>query len=338
MFRKTIIRLTALYLTIIMAISLAFSLSLYQVSIRELDRGLKNQSDLFMARPRIKSLFSDPSDIIISRELTFNQASDRIVANLIFVNIIILIGGGLLSYYLARRSLQPIEDAHEAQSRFTADASHELRTPLAAMQTEIEVSLMDPKLNLDEAKKQLKSNLEELAKLTYLSEALLKLARLDHGKLEKSSHNLDDVIQMSIATVSKRAKVKNISIKHSKASKTITILAEIQSLQEAIAALLDNAIKYSPKNSSVEIKVYAEQKQAIVNIKDNGPGISKENLGHVFDRFYRGDQSRTKSKTSGYGLGLSIAKNIVELHEGHIKASSRLGKGSSFSIYLPKAH
>lgn len=335
MFQRTLTKLTVLYLTIIMTVSLAFSISLYQVSIGELDRGLRNQSEMFLERPRIKTIFDDPTIIINSREYTFTQSRNRMIANLVIVNLIILLGGGFLSYYLAKRSLKPIQEAHEAQSRFTADASHELRTPLAAMQTEIEVSLMDPKLTLAQAKDQLKSNLEELAKLTYLSEGLLKLARLENKDLDLKQTSFDSIVTNSIQFVSKRAEEKFITLDYQKPKEKINILADASSLQEAISAILDNAVKYSPSKSPVRIEVSKDHKFGKVSIVDQGQGINPKDIEHIFERFYRADNARCKENCGGYGIGLSIAKNIVDLHNGHIKVTSQLNKGSQFQVLIP---
>lgn len=334
MFRKAFVRLTFLYLTIIMLISIAFSVSLYQVSVREVGRGLQYQNDVFLQRPRFRATLDDSNFLNESRQSTYALSKQRLVVNLILANVAILIIGGFLSYYLARRTLKPIEESHKAQSRFTADASHELRTPIAVMQTETEVTLMSSDLDLRQAKNQLKSNLEELTKLTNLSDGLLQLARLEGNHINIENHDLDRLIQTAIDMISLRANKAKVEIKYKK-SKVAKIKVDETLLENALVTLLDNAIKYSPAKSEVLVISKIKQKRAVITIKDNGPGISKENLPFIFDRFYRADNARSKNKKDGHGLGLSIAKNIIEKHKGTIKIDSQEGRSTTVNITLP---
>jgi signal transduction histidine kinase len=282
-----------------------------------------------------------PEEILLreletERAAQYEAAKNRIVNRLVLTNIIILVGGGLLCYYLAKRTLTPIEEAHEAQNRFTADASHELRTPIAVMQSEIEVALMNPKLNLKTAKDILKSNLEELAKLTALSEGLLSLAKVQHGKLEVSKIKAHSVVQLALAAVLPLANNKHISIKN-QVDTSVNVLAHESTLKEAVIILLDNAIKYSPDRTEIIVDSIQKHQTVVINIKDQGVGIKASDLVHIFDRFYRTDTSRSKDAVSGYGIGLAIAKNIIDLHSGEISVSSTPGKGSTFSFSLPAA-
>lgn len=337
MFRKTSLKLAGFYLLIIMFISLSFSASIYQVSVKELEKGLKHQRDSFAIGLRTQLNSSNvqfPKIIIGSPAEVLDKSRSTIIVNLIFVNLLILVGGGILSYYLARRSLKPIEEAHDAQRRFTADASHELRTPIAVMQTEIEVTLMDKSLTVEDAKIQLKSNLEELGHLTSLSDGLLRLARLEDNSLDKSSADLKNITSNAISRVKPRAEKKSIQIIFKDKNK-IMVMADTPSLEEAIVTLLDNAIKYSPKNTKVIVTIIKSQKSVQLSISDEGPGIDKEDIPHIFERFYRSDKARCKNKDQGYGLGLAIAKKIVDLHAGKISVKSKDGKGTTFTICLP---
>jgi signal transduction histidine kinase len=231
--------------------------------------------------------------------------------------------------------LQPLEDAIEEQNRFTADASHELKTPLAALRSEIEVALRDQKFGISDAKKLLNSNLEEIEKLETLSRALLKLAKFDEtNKLDFSAINLNEIIVEAYEKIESFAKKKNINID----AKLINgkISGDKSSLVELFVILLDNAINYSPDKSKIKIKLTSLNKHYQVSIKDQGVGIKSLELIHIFDRFYRADQSRNKEKAQGYGLGLSIAKRIVELHGGKISANSIPSKGSEFIVEFKK--
>ena len=258
----------------------------------------------------------------------------RLQLQLILVNLIILVAAGGASYWLARRSLKPIEEALEAQSRFTADASHELRTPLTAMKSEIEVALRNPKLNSKDTKELLSSNLEEIGKLEALSNGLLRLAQHD-------SHDSEAFVPVSLAKVSSDAiermaiAIKRRPVKVFNEVEPTMVWGDRQHLTEVVAIILDNAIKYSLAKSSIRLTSHVQNNFAYLEVHDKGKGISAEDLPHIFDRFYRADTSRSKDKTSGYGLGLSIAKKIAELHGGAIETTSEVGKGSIFTLKLP---
>lgn len=334
MFHKASLKLASLYLAIIMLISLFFSVNIYQLSLDELDRGLRRQDVSQEGGPIDLLPKSLRKQILRNQNYVYEEAKARTFDRLVITNLIILIGGGALSYYLARRTLQPIEEAHAAQSQFTADASHELRTPIAAMQTEIEVTLMDPKLTLPKAKQILISNLEELVKLTALTEGLLKLAQLENGELIQNKIVINKLVKAAIDRVTPSAEAKKILIVNE--GKTDAIVSgDEASLTEALVVLLDNAVKYSPDKTKVKVNVIKSDKQLTINVIDQGMGIKPKDLTHVFDRFYRADTARTKTQTEGYGVGLSIAKNIVELHEGKISATSKASQGSTFTIELP---
>ncbi len=334
MFHQTSLRLTGLYLGIIMAISIFFSVALYNLSMHEVDRGFDRQTEV-VQRVFGSGPFRQQS-YIQQREDIYNDIRGHVVAQLIFINLLILVGAGFLSYYLARRTLKPIEEAHQAQSRFTADASHELRTPITAMRTEIEVTLSDPKLKLDDAKQQLQSNLEELDKLTALSEGLLRLAQLEAADLPKEPVLVSALVQATVDRILPLAEKKHILVSQT-VPENLQVVGDATGLTEALVTVVENAVKYSPKKSEVTVVAKAGRGDVIITVTDKGPGISQEELPHIFERFYRADSSRTKGKTNGYGLGLAIAQNIVQLHGGSITAVSTVGKGTTITISLPKA-
>lgn len=335
-FHKTSLKLAGFYLAILMIISLFFSASIYQVSVNELERGLRRPTATFN-RP-VDSGFADSirQQLIQERLAAFEEARSRIITRLLFINVFILISGGLLSYYLAVRTLRPIEEAHLAQSRFTADASHELRTPITAMRSEIEVALMDPKLTLKDAKLQLQSNVEELEKLTMLAEGLLRLAHTDNNSIQAKPVSASVIADAALERVSTQAKAKSIVLNSNIADQSY-VLAEEISATEALVILLDNAIKYAPAKTEVSLTVSSNQKQVDFAVTDSGPGIAARELQYIFDRFYRTDASRTKQDAKGYGLGLAIAKSIADAHKGSIRVSSVIGQGSVFTLSLPSS-
>lgn len=337
MFHQASIRLALLYLLIIMCITVSFSVSLYQLSVQELSRGLQGEAIETIVVPG--SLQSADQDVLEQVQAfqakRYEHAKSRVANRLIVVNAIILVSGGALSYYLARRTLLPIERAHAAQRRFTADASHELRTPLTAIQSETEVTLMNPKLKLADAKSQLKSNLEEIAKLTTLSEGLLRLASQEEQAGEKAVEPMDVIIQRAIDRVLPLAERKNILIQPPK-STAVKVPGDIDNLVEAIIILLENAVKYSPEKSQIVVTTKVSGKNVEVAVHDQGAGIAASELPHVFDRFYRADTARSTQGIQGYGLGLAIAKNIIDQHGGIITVKSQLNKGTIFTVSMPR--
>jgi signal transduction histidine kinase len=333
-FKTAYLKLTLYYVAIVMLISAIFSIALYQMSSSELNRGLNRQNRFLRELPP-NILVPIPTDQM--EQIRFQQLEEsswHLKRNLIYFNLLILILSSIGSYFFAKRTLRPIEKMMEAQNRFTADASHELRTPLAALRAEIEVALRDKNINLASSKKLLTSNLEEIEKLEALSGALLKLAKYqEQEKLASQELLLDEVVVSAFEKVENLANKKSIEFKNN--LQKIKIQGDRESLKELFVILLDNAIKYSPQKSKICIDIEKEKKQAVARIKDQGIGIKSSDLPFIFNRFYRADISRSKEKVDGYGLGLSIAKQIVDLHKGEISASSHPGKGSIFTIKLP---
>jgi signal transduction histidine kinase len=323
------IKLSVFYVLIAMVISISFSIALYNISTKELGRGLGrtfrviNQCSPEKLPPGFENLEH-------ARVEQINEINGNVADRLVYFNLIILVVSSALSYFLAKKTLHPLEQAMESQQRFTADASHELRTPLSAMRAEIEVALRDQKLTKDEARKLLESNIEEIAKLESLSNALLKLARYENVKIELKETNISDVIIEAYERAKSLADKKNI--KFATELKEFKIMGDKGSLVELFIILIDNAIKYSDKNSKIEIKTFGQGRKIIVTVKDYGYGIKSADLPYVFDRFFRADNSRAKNKVSGYGLGLSLAKQIADLNEAQIEVESAVGKGTEFMV------
>lgn len=331
MFESAALKLTLWYLGIIMAISLVFSSLLYHVSGDELGRNVNRQVGYFE-----HFLGPDQSnDYGVLRQRQLDQDLHHLKANLILFNLLVLIGGGAASYWLARRTLDPIEEALESQTRFASDASHELRTPLTAIQTENEVALRDKSLTKAQAVSVIKSNLEEVAKLRGLSEGLLRLAN-GNGVIDNPLPvPLAEVADTAIARYEKAAAAKKITVT-SKVSDA-KASGDSESLTELLSILLDNAVRYSPAGSKITVSGGQRNKNTMLKVSDNGIGIKQDDLPRIFDRFYQADTSRHKQTVAGYGLGLAIAKRIAEAHHGHINVSSTPGKGTDFTVFLPAA-
>lgn len=335
MFHSAVLKLTVFYVLIVMAISICFSVVLFQISNGELNRGLTRQGRIFQQLAPPSQIDDSPfSSLDKTRQEQLAESTQHLQLNLFYFNLLILLLSSGLSYWLARKTLQPIEEMIEAQNRFTADASHELRTPITALKTEIEVGLRDGNLSLEEAKKLLNSNLEEIDKLESLSTNLLKLARFDgQNHLELAELSLKEIIHEAYKKIEKLAIKKQIDFEFN--LEDLTVKADATRIKELFVTLMDNAIKYSPEATMVKASAIKSGHHAIIKISDHGAGIKASDMPHIFDRFYRADQSRAKNKADGYGLGLSIAKQIVENHHGTITAESKPDHGTTFTITLP---
>lgn len=328
MFHSATLRLTGWYLLILMSISVLFSVTIYSAATGEVQNRLEAFQDR-IEEPRAGRFF-DPNHRLFSayQDDQRNTANRNILATLVYVNLLILCGGGVLSYLLARRTLRDIEQAHDAQSRFTSDASHELRTPLAAMKTELEVALRDPKLSKTDMKELLKSNLEEVEKLTVLSKTLLQLSKLDHTKLEMQRINIAN----TAAEVFQRYDKNADRIQFTAPKRQLFVKGNPPIIEELLTILVDNALKYSPAKSPITATLSERGKHVSFKITNSGKGISADKLPHIFERFFRADESRTRG---GSGLGLALAKEIVALHKGELSVSSVVNGDTTFDILLP---
>lgn len=328
MFHSAILRLTGWYLLILMVISLLFSVTIYNTTTSEIRDRLNDFQSRLEQPGAVPDMNPNPRLFNAFRNNQGSMAEKNIWTTLVYVNLIIFFGGGILSYLLARRTLRQIEESHDAQSRFTSDVSHELRTPLAAMKTELEVALRDKKLSKEDMRELLESNLEEVDKLTVLSKTLLQLSKLDHSELEIDSIDLgvltSDVVQRYDKNMNR--------IRITAPAKPLTLQANAATIEELVTILVDNALKYSPQKTPITIKLARQGRQVIFSITNKGKGISPEDMPHIFDRFYRSETSRT---TSGSGLGLSLAKKIVELQNGELSVSSATDKDTTFQFILP---
>ena len=332
MLRNATFRLTVSYLAIMMALSILFSIVLYQTSSTELRTGLHRQLPYYQ---QTESPVTGP-DLQGFQDLESLASEHRLQLELVLVNLVLLVAGGGVSFWLARRNLMPIEAAFEAQSRFTGDASHELRTPLTAMKTEIEVALRNKALPASEAREVLKSSLEEVAKLEALSNGLLRLAHHDHG--EPSDFEAVSLAQVAAGAIERlNGSIKQRPVTVINEVEPIMVMGDGEHLIELLTVLLDNAIKYSPPQADVTLATRLRGGMVYLEVRDKGAGIASADLPHIFDRFYRADVSRSKDKVNGYGLGLSIARKIAELHRGSIEVTSRRGHGSTFIVKLPLA-
>ncbi len=321
-FHFTRVKLTSWYVAIIMIVSISFSGFVYRGVMAEVSRGLHLRA---VRTPFYSEQYLADDDAL------YEEIRKQVITQLMLVNLVIFAGSAAAGYFLAGRTLAPIEIMLEEQKRFVGDASHELRTPLTSLRTEIEVALRTKDHNA-ETKELLQSNLEEVNKMQSLTAYLLSLSRYERGdlKLVKETMSLDGAVKKAVKALLPQAEKRKVKIKVN--TIPVEIVGNQASIAELITILLDNAIKYSNENSAVSIRVKRVGTRSVLEIVDRGMGIKGADLPHIFDRFYRADLSRTKKNIDGYGLGLSIAKSIVELHNAKIDVKSILEKGTTFTV------
>lgn len=341
-FDRARVRLTLWYLLIITIISVFFSICIYQILTREVERFARSRYYQRRVVPMRNPFFQPPfpsDDTIPDAEQPLVQdIKDRISLTLLLVNGVILVIAGGMGYILAGKTLQPIQDMIRQQEQFLSDASHELRTPLTSLKTAFEVHLRAKHQTLAQSRELITESIHEVNKLQRLSESLLQIAK------GQELHELHVVSRISSLSLLERAiqdmkpvaQEKHIAITHDLID--AQIMGNEQGLGHLFTILLDNAVKYSLANTHIQVTSKVHQYYLQIRIIDQGIGIASTDKPRIFDRFYRADSARTKSNgASGYGLGLSIARQIVMIHKGKIHVASTEGKGTTFTISLPLA-
>jgi signal transduction histidine kinase len=332
-FHSARLKLTGFYLAIIVVFSLMLTLSIRTLAQLEFDHaGIAQRGVVHQLLGDIYSVPPDPDNDFL--RFQSNQASTvrhHLNEDVILLNVLALVVGGALSYWYAGRTLKPIEEAHEAQSRFSADASHELRTPLASLKLENEVFLHQKTFSEQAAEDVIKSNLEEVQRLENLASNLLALTQYEKASLELEPVDVSVIAKEACQRLEASAKHKKISIIAKLPSEKI--IGHFDSLVELFGIILDNAIKFSPRNSNVHVDGIRAGNRFHVSFRDEGEGLADADIPYIFDRLYRGDKSRTKN-TPGYGLGLSLAREIATANHGDITARNYPTGGAQFVVSL----
>ncbi len=317
-FQQARIKLTASYIIMLAVILCVFSISLYFALAKNLREDL---------------------DVELSDEQThvrvINQTVHHLKTTIIITDLGVLLLISVLSYALAGKTLRPIEEALLAQKQFSADASHEFRTPLSIMKNELEVAAASGHISSEDAKVLIQSNLEEVNHMSSMVDQLLKLSRSESHQngFAMTQVKLAEVTKEAVAKMQKLAQIKHINLKV-EAVKEDEILGSVDALQEMVLNLLQNAIDYTPENGSVKIVIKSSGKFQELTIQDTGIGIEPKDLSHIFERFYKADNTRSLRSNSS-GLGLSIVHDIVQKHRGKIHVSSTPGKGTLVTVTFP---
>ncbi|MFD3449660.1 sensor histidine kinase [Microbacteriaceae bacterium 4G12] len=259
--------------------------------------------------------------------------------NLLILIIVGCLTGFIISFlagwFLANRSLVPIQNSWEKQTQFAADASHELRTPLSVIQTHLELLFRHPQYTIEQESMTIYKVLQEVKRMNKLVADLLTLAKTDSNQrlIQRQPFSLGELVNTIVHQFEPIAELENISVIED-VDKQLMYTGDKERIHQLLIILMDNAMKYNIENGEIKVTCKKQGNFTTIIIEDTGVGISSEDLPHVFDRFYRSDKSRTRSE-GGTGLGLSIAKWITEAHNGEIKIWSELHKGTRITVTLP---
>jgi heavy metal sensor kinase len=234
--------------------------------------------------------------------------------------------------------LSRLESSVRRMAQFTADASHELRAPVSLMRTTAEVAVLKRDRPAEEYLEALDDILEEAERTSQVVDSLMLLARTDSGKETLDCVRVDACTIVRGAAEQGERLARNAGVEFSidLPASPVPIQADTEALRRALLILMDNAAKYTPRGGSMRVGLSRNNGFAIASVSDSGIGISPEDIPNVFDRFWRADKARSREQ-GGAGLGLSIAKWIVDVHGGSISVESKVGKGSVFAICLPLA-
>ncbi len=249
-----------------------------------------------------------------------------------------LLGAGAGGLFLANRALVPARLAWANQQRFIADAAHELRTPLTLLRADAEVLLRGREQLAAEDAALLEDIVAEANHMATLATNMLTLARLDNSSSHQEHEvvNLADVARAGMRRIQALADQAGINTQV-EANDTALVIGDPALLEQAVLALLDNAIKYNRRGGHVAVHTTVQQGQAILEVSDTGVGIAGEHLPHLGERFYRVDKARSR-EAGGTGLGLSIAQSIAVAHGGMLTLTSILDQGTTVVLTLPLAH
>ena len=254
---------------------------------------------------------------------------------MVVLGIVALLLATVLGHILSGRAMVPLREAYEKQRQFAADASHELRTPLAVVMASADLLENDPSITSPVLKQVIADVRDEVKKMTRLVSDLLLVARSDNKALKLKLQKFDaaELLSQTARLMQPLADKKHIALDIRNCDAHV-IQADEQKIKQLMLILVDNAVKYTPDGGEVHVGFEkAPQGRVRFFVQDTGIGIAKEDQRRIFDRFYRVDKARSR-EMGGNGLGLSIAQEIVNLHQGSIEVTSTLGKGTRFTVEL----
>jgi len=280
--------------------------------------------------------FADGGHSIVFLDVTAQQTIlTRLVYTFLIVGFVMLIIIFFVSRYFAARSIAPVKEAFDKQKQFIADASHELKTPLAVIHTNADVLLANGGDTIEQQSQWLHRIKSETERMKTLTNDLLYLTEMDDARerVLYTSVDVSDAVESVILTMEAVMFEKELALSY-EIEPGLRAHGNSEQIKQVVMILLDNAAKYTNARGSVDVALKKHHHGIELTVSNTGAGIAPEHLGRLFDRFYRVDPSRSR-KHGGYGLGLAIAKSIVEQHRGKIAARSVPNEKTSFHVQLP---
>jgi signal transduction histidine kinase len=267
-------------------------------------------------------------------DIAYRATVQQIGIALVVAYVLALAIVGVAAWLLAARTLKPIRDAHARQRRFVADASHEMRSPIAAIRSSAEAALSGPS-DETELRRALEVVAEASQRLTAVTADLLLLARADEGTLEPRLDTFDLSVLVAETVDAERAeRGPDAPAAHVELEPDVVVRADQEEVGRVIRNLLDNAFRYGPPGVQVRVRTRRSEREAIVEVLDDGPGIAAADLEHLFEPFYR--VRADAGAPPGSGLGLAIAARLSTHNGGRLAVQSRPGIGSTFRLVLSR--
>ena len=282
------------------------------------------------------SLYDKISFIDISRD---NNSLDNLFVVFIMTGVMTLIFFFFIILFLSNWALLPVEKTWSQQKQFIADASHELKTPLTVLLANMDILENNKSDTIQSQIKWIQASKQEAKQMKNLIEEMLFLAKSDANRIDnsKSTINVSDTLFSLILSMEVIAFEKNVIINYaSTIDDNLYTIANEKQLMSLLSILLENACKYAYEETSITVKLKREQSKIKFEINNYGPVIPKNDIAHIFERFYRVDKSRNKEH-GGYGLGLSIAKKITDENNMKISVESSVEKGTTFKVIMNAA-
>lgn len=255
-----------------------------------------------------------------------------LVYTLIAVGMVMFIIIFFVSRFFANRYIAPVKEAFNKQKQFIADASHELKTPLTVINTNADVLLSNSEDTIHNQSKWLHRIKSETDRMKTLTGDLMYLTEMDEARASMifAPFNISEAVESVILTMEAVIFEKNLSLCY-EIEPNLTVRGNMEQIKQVVMILLDNAINYTNTKGSITLKLKKRHHDILLTVANTGEGIASKHLGKIFDRFYRTDPSRSRQH-GGYGLGLAIAKSIVEQHKGKIYVKSTLNDKTTFYV------